>query len=200
MAQQRGAGRAPRTCRHTRARSSVRASERERHFWRQIFYSIASVVSTVALALKTRAFIGQLRERRGQLTALDEVQTERMGQYASACSHADTSKCLKHASVLMSCMSAAGHFRRLRIRLRTCLCKYHCDTCVYTSLYTRLDMCLYTCLAACPYTCLHACLHMGLYVCPYLCLYSCLCTRLSTCLCTCLHTCLQVRRILRSAY
>ena len=43
-----------------------------------IFYAIASVVSTIALVLKVKVFIQQLRERRSELSALDEdVQTER---------------------------------------------------------------------------------------------------------------------------
>ena len=43
-----------------------------------IFYAIASVVSTIALVLKVKVFIQQLRERHSELSALDEdVQTER---------------------------------------------------------------------------------------------------------------------------
>ena len=37
-----------------------------------IFYGIACVVSTIALALKVKVLMQQLRERRSELTALDE--------------------------------------------------------------------------------------------------------------------------------
>ena len=37
-----------------------------------IFYAIASIVSIIAMAIKVRVFMQQLRERRNELSALDE--------------------------------------------------------------------------------------------------------------------------------